>query len=177
MRKLSMDELNRLSVDDFRQARKNPVVILLDDVRSAHNVGSAFRTADAFLAEKIYLCGITGTPPNREITKTALGADESVKWKYAADSVEAVKQVRAEGYKIVVIEQTSGSVPLQKLQLSPNSKYCFVFGNEVFGVKEEIVTMADTCVEIPQFGTKHSLNVSVSIGIVMWQCAMVLNLY
>ncbi len=176
-RKLTMEELNRLSVDEYKGVRKNPFVLLLDNVRSAHNVGSAFRTADAFRVEKMYLCGITGTPPNREIAKTALGADESVPWEHVPEATEAIRQLRTEGYQILVVEQTSGSVPLQKLQLPANGKYCFVFGNEVFGVKEEIISFADMCLEIPQFGTKHSLNVSVTIGIVLWQTIVLLNQY
>ncbi len=163
-----MEELNRLSVDDFKKTPKNPFVLLLDNVRSAHNVGSAFRTADAFLAEKIYLCGITGTPPNREITKTALGATESVIWEHQAEAGDVVKQLKAQDYRIVAIEQVQGSTMLPHFNPSPRGKYCFVFGNEVFGVDENLVTLADECIEIPQFGTKHSLNIAVSVGIVLW---------
>ncbi len=132
MRKLSVDELDRLSVEGYKSADKQPVVVLLDNVRSAHNVGSAFRTADAFRVEKMLLCGITGTPPHREITKTALGADESVDWAYVRDAREAVQTLRSQGYHILLVEQAEGSVPLQAVELSPNEKYCFVFGNEVF---------------------------------------------
>ena len=175
MRKLSVDELDRLSVEAYRQAGKHPVVVVLDDVRSAHNVGSAFRTADAFRVEKLYLCGITGTPPHREITKTALGADESVAWEYAADAVSAMQDLKKAGYRIIAVEQAEGSVPLQALEVSPAGRYCFIFGNEVFGVRDELVAACDACLEIPQFGTKHSLNVSVSVGIVLWEVIVKLN--
>jgi 23S rRNA (guanosine2251-2'-O)-methyltransferase len=168
MRKLHTDELNRISVEEFKNTKKNPYVLLLDNVRSMHNVGSAFRTADAFLATKVYLCGITGTPPHREITKTALGSTESVEWAYIADSHELLQQLRSQEYKIVVVEQVENSTPLPMFHVKKNEKYCFVFGNEVFGVDEKLVKAADMCVEIPQFGTKHSLNISVSIGIILW---------
>ena len=177
MRKLSLDELDRLSVEAYRQAGKHPVAVLLDDVRSAHNVGSAFRTADAFRIEKLYLCGITGTPPHREITKTALGADESVAWEYAADATQAVRALKTAGYRIVAVEQAEGSVPLQALEVSPGERYCFIFGNEVFGVRDELIAACDACLEIPQFGTKHSLNVSVSVGIVLWEVIVKLNAF
>lgn len=169
MRKISNDELNRISVDTFKNTEKNPFVLLLDDVRSMHNVGSAFRTADAFLAEKIYLCGITGTPPHREINKTALGATESVAWEYVADATVAVEKLRAAGYRIAVVEQAEGSTLLQDFTPGAGEKFCFIFGNEVFGVNEKLVASADYCLEIPQFGTKHSLNIAVSIGVVLWQ--------
>jgi tRNA G18 (ribose-2'-O)-methylase SpoU len=175
MRKRSADELDRLSVEAYRQAGKHPVVVLLDDVRSAHNVGSAFRTADAFRAEKLFLCGITGTPPHREITKTALGADESVAWEYAADAVQAAQALKRAGYRLIAVEQAEGSVPLQAFEAVPGGKYCFLFGNEVFGVRDELIAACDACLEIPQFGTKHSLNVSVSIGIVLWEVIVKLN--
>ncbi len=171
-----MDELNRLTVEAYQQAPKFPVVVLLDDIRSAHNVGSAFRTADAFLIEKIVLCGITGRPPHREITKTALGADESVAWAYYPTAAEAVAALRGQGYRIVAVEQTTGSTSLQQMEFSGDDRYCFIFGNEVFGVKEELLALADACVEIPQFGTKHSLNVSVTIGIVLWEVIVKLKL-
>jgi tRNA G18 (ribose-2'-O)-methylase SpoU len=175
MRKRSADELDRLSVEAYRQAGKHPVVVLLDDVRSAHNVGSAFRTADAFRVEKLYLCGITGTPPHREITKTALGADESVAWEYAADALAAVQTLKNAGYRVVAVEQAEGSVPLQAFDVSSDGRYCFIFGNEVFGVGDELMAACDACLEIPQFGTKHSLNVSVSVGIVLWEVIVKLN--
>lgn len=168
MRKLQNDELHRVSVDEFKVKKKNPYVLLLDNVRSLHNVGAAFRTADAFLAQKIYLCGITGTPPNREIAKTALGATESVDWEYAKDSLLLAKQLKAEGYKLIAVEQAEHSTLLFDFQIRANSKYCFIFGNEVFGVQQELVASADMCLEIPQFGTKHSLNIAVSIGVVLW---------
>ncbi len=170
MRKLSMEDLNRVSVADFKNTKKNPFVILLDNVRSAHNVGSAFRTGDAFAVEKIVLCGITATPPNREIAKTALGATESVLWEYAENSLAALQKLKAEGYRIVLMEQAADSVALQDFRVSAGEKHCFVFGNEVFGVDEKLFAHSDVCVEIPQFGTKHSLNVSVSIGIILWEC-------
>ena len=163
-----MEELNRLEPEEFKKAEKNPVIILLDNVRSLHNVGSAFRTADAFRVEKILLCGITGTPPNREIHKTALGATESVSWEYHQNSLEVARVLKEDGWKLIVLEQTSGSIYLQKFIPEKNDKYCFIFGNEVAGVEDEIIHLADTVVEIPQFGTKHSLNISVSIGIVLW---------
>jgi tRNA G18 (ribose-2'-O)-methylase SpoU len=175
MRKRSADELDRLSVEAYRQAGKHPVVVLLDDVRSAHNVGSAFRTADAFRVEKLYLCGITGTPPHREITKTALGADESVAWEYAADALAAVQTLKNAGYRVVAVEQAEGSVLLQAFDVSSDGRYCFIFGNEVFGVGDELMAACDACLEIPQFGTKHSLNVSVSVGIVLWEVIVKLN--
>ncbi|MDJ1504438.1 RNA methyltransferase [Xanthocytophaga agilis] len=171
MRKLSMDELNRPSVEAFKNTKKNPFILLLDNVRSAHNVGSAFRTADAFAVEKIMLCGITATPPNREIAKTALGATESIAWEYSETSEEAVKRLRDEGYLIVILEQTEGSINLNHFTISSDKKYCFVFGNEVFGVDEKLLPLAEVSVEIPQFGTKHSLNISVSVGIVLWECS------
>ena len=168
MRKLKNEELGRLSVDDYKAAKKRPIVVVLDNVRSMHNVGSAFRTADAFLIEKIYLCGITAQPPHRDINKTALGATESVSWTYREKTSEAVEELSEAGYKIICVEQVDESVPLQDFMPYHDGKYCVIFGNEVFGVEDEVVAEADTCLEIPQFGTKHSLNVSVSIGIVMW---------
>ncbi len=169
MRKLSMEELNRPTVEAFKNTKKNPFVLVLDNVRSAHNVGSAFRTADAFAVEKIVLCGITATPPNREIAKTALGATESVVWEHTESNVEAIKKLKAEGYAIVALEQAEGSILLNEFSMHSDEKYCFIFGNEVFGVDEKLFALADACVEIPQFGTKHSLNISVSIGIVLWE--------
>jgi 23S rRNA (guanosine2251-2'-O)-methyltransferase len=169
MKKLKLEELGRISVDEFKGAEKIPVTILLDNVRSLHNVGSAFRTADAFCVEKIYLTGITGTPPHREIEKTALGATSSVDWEYAEDAGAAVQILKAKGYKIIIIEQTSESEPLQKLSIDSQQKYCLVFGNEVNGVSEEVITYGDVAVEIPQMGTKHSLNISVCTGIVAWE--------
>jgi 23S rRNA (guanosine2251-2'-O)-methyltransferase len=168
MRKLQNDELHRVTVDEFKVKKKNPYVLLLDNVRSLHNVGSAFRTADAFLARKIYLCGITGTPPNREIAKTALGATESVEWEYVKEAGLVVEQLREEGYTVVAVEQVENSTGLFEFKIETEQKYCFIFGNEVFGVQPELVAKADICLEIPQFGTKRSLNIAVSIGVVVW---------
>jgi 23S rRNA (guanosine2251-2'-O)-methyltransferase len=168
MKKLSMEELNRLSVDNFKISEKRNFCIVLDDIRSMSNVGSIFRTSDCFLASKIFLCGITSTPPHREIEKTALGATESVDWEYHSNIVELLNSLKNEGWKLVSLEQVEGSISL--LDFSPNlsDKYAFVLGNEVFGVKQEIIEMSDFVLEIPQFGTKHSFNVSVSNGIVLW---------
>lgn len=167
-RKLANEELNRKSIIEFKEAKKIPVVVVLDDIRSMNNIGSVFRTADAFLIEKIILAGITATPPHREIQKTALGATESVAWEYYGDIVDAVQQLKKAGYTIAVVEQVKGGILLPDFQPGENEKYVLIFGNEVFGVKKEIVDMADICVEIPQFGTKHSLNIAVSAGIVLW---------
>lgn len=167
MRKLKNDELGRLNVDEFKESEKTPVVIILDDIRSMHNVGSAFRTGDAFAVEKIYLCGITAQPPHREIHKTALGATESVSWEYREDICDLIRDLKSE-HEVMAVEQADESISLEAFEPDPNKKYAFIFGNEVFGVKEEAVSMAGQCLEIPQMGTKHSLNVSVSIGVVMW---------
>ncbi len=169
MKKLQLEELKRLSVEEFHQVAKIPVCILLDNVRSLHNVGSVFRTADAFRLESVILTGITGTPPHREIHKTALGATDSVVWHYVKDPEHAVINLRKEGYKIVIIEQTTESIPLQALRVEKQEKLCLVFGNEVNGVSEQVIRHADTAVEIPQGGTKHSLNISVCAGIVSWE--------
>ncbi len=164
-----MEELGRISVDEFRQASKIPVVIFLDNIRSLHNVGSAFRTADAFRCKKIFLTGITGTPPHREIQKTALGATESVAWEYVLKPEEAVQKLKLEGYRIVVVEQTTASIPLQEFAPCLEERLCVVFGNEINGVSEEVLALADVALEIPQAGTKHSLNISVCVGIVCWE--------
>lgn len=169
MKKLKLEELNRVTVDQFKEAEKNPICILLDNVRSLHNVGSAFRTADAFSIEKIYLTGITGVPPHREIQKTALGATESVSWEYIENPASAVQQLKGKGYQIVIVEQTNESVALQKFHPEKNEKLCLVFGNEVNGVSDEVITLADVAVEIPQSGTKHSLNIAVCLGIIIWE--------
>jgi 23S rRNA (guanosine2251-2'-O)-methyltransferase len=169
MKKLKLDELGRISVDEFRQVEKLPACLVLDNVRSLHNVGSAFRTADAFRIEKIYLTGITGTPPHREIQKTALGATESVAWEYFEETATLIKNLKAQGYTIVSVEQTDASQPLQKFMLEENIRYCFVFGNEVNGVSEDVIELTDVAIEIPQTGTKHSLNISVCLGIVVWE--------
>lgn len=169
MRKLANEELERKSVAEFKKSTKIPVRVLLDNVRSLNNVGSAFRTCDAFLVEKLYLGGITGTPPHRDIQKTALGATESVDWIHVQDVKEQVEQLKREGYCIVAVEQVDESIPLDKYQVDPHTKYCLIFGNEVFGVDQEVVSSSHECIEIPQQGTKHSLNISVSIGIVVWE--------
>ena len=169
MKKLTLDELNRISVKEFKEASKIPVVLLLDNVRSLHNVGSAFRTADAFRVEKIYLTGITGTPPHREMEKTALGATESVVWEYSQNSVNTIQELRNKGYTLIMVEQTSESIPLQKFEPSSNEKYCLVFGNEVTGISEEVLALGKISMEIPQSGTKHSLNIAVCLGIVLWE--------
>lgn len=171
MKKLKLEELNRLSVEEFKEAEKNPVVLVLDNVRSMNNVGSAFRTADAFALEKIYLCGITATPPHREIQKTALGAEQAVAWEHAKDTAEVCLRLKAEGYKILAVEQAEGSTLLNEFTPAKDQKYALVFGNEVFGVDDKVMEVADGCLEIPQFGTKHSLNISVTIGVVCWQFA------
>jgi tRNA G18 (ribose-2'-O)-methylase SpoU len=168
MRKLKLSELNRISVEEFKHSPKTPIIIVLDNIRSLHNIGSVFRTADAFRLEAIYLCGITGTPPNKEIHKSALGATESVEWKYFENTREAINVLKEKDYSIIVVEQAEGSTSLE--ELSPaKEKIALVFGNEINGVDEKIMTLANKCVEIPQFGTKHSLNISVSVGIVVWE--------
>lgn len=164
-----MDELPRKSKTEFREAEKLPVILLLDNVRSMHNVGSMFRTADAFLTEEIYLCGYTPRPPHRDIHKTALGATESVKWAYAEDATNAANALKDRGYKILCIEQVTGSMSLQDLNFSEFGKVVLVFGNEVDGVSEPMLKICDACIEIPQFGMKHSLNVSVAAGMVLWE--------
>ncbi|MEL7118839.1 MAG: RNA methyltransferase [Bacteroidota bacterium] len=168
MRKLSLKELNRISITEFKEKPKYPVVIVLDNIRSALNVGSAFRTADAFALEKLFLCGITASPPHREILKTAIGASESVNWKKYEDTVTAVKELKAEGYTILGVEQVDERTWLQDFHAKKNEKYAVVFGNEVKGISDEVLPLLDYCLEIPQFGTKHSLNVSVSVGIAVW---------
>lgn len=168
MRKLKNEELNRLSVDEVRRIEKHPIVLILDNIRSRNNVGSAFRTADAFLIEKILLCGITATPPHREIHKTALGATDSVSWSYFDSVMEAVESVKKNGYRVIAIEQADEKVMLQDYRPAEEEKLAFVFGNEIHGVSEEVIRAADRVVELPQYGTKHSLNISVTVGIVLW---------
>lgn len=168
MRKLKITELNRISPDEFKEAAKIPLVVILDNIRSLNNIGSVFRTSDAFLVESIYLCGITATPPNPEIHKTALGAEYSVEWKYFEDTVNAVENLREKGYTVYAIEQVENSTMLDDLQLDSQKKYAIVMGNEVKGVQQAVVDTCDGCIEIPQYGTKHSLNVSVTTGIVVW---------
>ncbi|HLO56968.1 MAG TPA: RNA methyltransferase [Saprospiraceae bacterium] len=170
MRKLKLEELDRVSIDEYKSAAKIPVVAVLDNIRSAMNVGSVFRTADAFAIEKIIICGISATPPNREITKTAIGATESVVWEYIENVSDAVAQLKNEGYTIAGIEQTDASVLLTDYTFN-TEKIAVVFGNEVDGVSDEVINELDVCIEIPQFGTKHSLNVSVCAGIVLWELA------
>jgi len=169
MRKLLNSELDRKSVEEFREAPKAPFVIVLDNIRSQSNIGSVFRTADAFLVEAIYLCGITAQPPHREIQKTALGATESVKWKYFSHTSEVITELRKEGYMIIAVEQAEGAEELQDVQIDSYRKYALVFGHEINGVAQDIVDSCDKCIEIPQFGTKHSFNIAVSAGIVLWE--------
>ena len=171
MRKLKITELNRLSVDEFKRADKLPLVVVLDEVRSLHNIGSVFRTSDAFLVNGIYLCGITATPPHPEMHKTALGAEDTVDWIYRKHTLDAVKELHEQGYTVLAIEQVEGSTMLGDLQLDREKKYAIVMGNEVKGVQQEVVDVCDGCIEIPQYGTKHSLNVSVTTGIVLWEFA------
>ncbi len=171
MEKLTIQEMNRLTVDDFKYATKIPLVVVLDNVRSLHNIGSVFRTADAFRLQGIYLCGMCATPPNNEIHKTALGAELTVEWAYYKETLDAVAHLQAQGYKVLAIEQAKGSTMLQNVQLMPEDKYAIVLGHEVFGVQQAVVDAADGCIEIPQYGTKHSLNVSVTAGIVMYELA------
>lgn len=171
MRKLKITELSRLTVDEFKHTQKLPLVVVLDEVRSLYNVGSVFRTSDAFLVNTIYLCGITATPPHPEIHKTALGAEDTVDWIYKENTLDAVAELHEQGYTVLTIEQVEGSTMLNNLQLDKNKKYAIVMGNEVKGVKQEVVDASDGCIEIPQYGTKHSLNVSVTTGIVLWEFA------
>ena len=171
MKKLRTIEMQRLSVDEFKQAEKLPLIVVLDDVRSMHNVGSVFRTGDAFRVEAVYLCGITSTPPNAEIHKTALGAENSVEWKHFNSAEEALIALKEAGYEIYSIEQVHGSTKLQNFVPSLGKKYAVVLGNEVKGVHQEVIDASDGCLEIPQFGTKHSMNVSVTAGIIIWHFA------
>ena len=175
MRKLNNDELGRISIDEFKNAEKVPIVIILDNIRSLSNIGSAFRTADAFRIEAIYLCGITAQPPHREIHKTALSATESVDWVYFSTTQEAIQHLKKTDFNIISVEQVEGSVLLNEFETNPNSMYALVFGNEVRGVEDGIISMSDHCIEIPQWGTKHSFNVSVSIGIVLWDIVLKLK--
>lgn len=167
-RKLKNEELNRLSTDEFKSSEKNPIVIVLDNIRSLNNIGSVFRTADAFRVESIFLCGITACPPNNEIHKTALGATETVNWKYFEKTIDAVNELKNQNFTIISIEQAEKSIELQDFKIEKNKNYALFFGNEVKGVEQEVVNASNYCVEIPQFGTKHSFNISVSVGIVLW---------
>lgn len=168
MRKLENSELERKTITDFKNSKKTPIIIILDDIRSLHNIGSVFRTADAFLIEKIILCGITATPPNKEIHKTALGATETVAWEHFENILEVIENLKFQKVKVLAIEQVENAVLLQDFKIENETKYALVFGNEVFGVSQEAVAVCDGCIEIPQLGTKHSLNISVSAGIVVW---------
>ena len=175
-RKLKITELNRISTEEFKKAEKLPLVVVLDNIRSLHNIGSVFRTSDAFRVECIYLCGITAVPPHPEMHKTALGAEFTVDWKYVNNAVEAVDNLKKDGYTVYSVEQAEGSIMLENIKLDPNRKYAVVLGNEVKGVQQEVIDHSDGCIEIPQYGTKHSLNVSVTAGIVIWDLFKQLNL-
>ena len=167
-RKLKNEELGRKNITEYKEAKKFPVVVVLDNVRSLNNIGSIFRTADGFLLEAVYLCGITAKPPHREIRKTALGATETVQWKYFEHTIEAIHRLKEKGYTIIAIEQVEGSTSLDLFQSNPKGRYALIFGHEVKGVSQEVIDLSDYCIEIPQFGTKHSFNISVSVGIVLW---------
>ena len=176
MRKLSMDELNRLSVEDFKQTDKMPFIVVLENIRSAYNVGSVFRTADAFLLEAIYICGYTCCPPHKEIKKTALGAEETVAWKHFVNAKEAILELKEMGYKVFSVEQASGSTMLNNLNFDVTDKIAVIFGNEVTGVEQTTIQQSEGCIEIPQFGMKHSLNISTAAGVVMWELVRNRNL-
>lgn len=175
-RKLKNEELNRISEDEFKSATKTPIIIVLDNIRSLNNIGSVFRTADAFLIEAVYLCGITAHPPHREIQKTALGATETVVWKYHESTIDTIKKLKENGYKICAIEQTENSIMLNEFGVNKNEKLVVIFGNEVKGVEQEAIDLSDAVIEIPQYGTKHSLNISVSVGVVIWELYKQINL-
>ena len=175
-RKLKNSELNRKNVAQFKAATKMPIIVVLDNIRSLNNIGSVFRTADAFLIEKIYLCGITAQPPHKDIKKTALGATDAVAWEYVEDAITLSRKLKEQSIRLCAIEQAEDSVSLQNFQILKNQKYAVVFGNEVKGVQQEIVSVADTVIEIPQFGTKHSLNISVSCGVVLWDMFSKMNI-
>lgn len=168
MRKLKNSELQRINVEEFKNTDKIPLVVVLDNIRSLNNIGSVFRTSDAFVIEKIYLCGITAQPPHKDIHKTALGATESVDWEHVDSTIELINNFKKENRKVIAIEQADNAILLQDFKIESNQKYAVVFGNEVKGVQQEVVSASDYCVEIPQFGTKHSLNISVSCGVVIW---------
>lgn len=167
-RKLNIEELNRIDIDEFKKAKKIPLIVVLDNVRSLNNVGSIFRTSDAFCLEEVILCGITAVPPNAEIRKTALGAEDSVQWRYFEETLSAVHELKAGGYTIFSIEQAENSISLENISLDKNKKYAVILGHEVHGVQQTVIDASDDCIEIPQYGTKHSLNVSVTGGIVIW---------
>jgi tRNA G18 (ribose-2'-O)-methylase SpoU len=176
MRKLKNNELGRITVDEFKSVEKTPLIVVLDNIRSLNNIGSVFRTSDAFLIEKIYLCGICATPPNKDIHKTALGATESVAWEYVEDTLTLVEKLKAENVKVLAIEQAEKSTKLNTFYPKENEKYAIVMGNEVKGVQQEVVSAADICLEIPQLGTKHSLNISVTTGVVLWDLFQKMNI-
>ncbi len=176
MKKLSMEELERLSVQEFKETKKSPLILVLDNIRSLNNVGSAFRTGDAFRVEKIYLCGITGTPPHRDIQKTALGSTESVDWEYCSSTLDVLTRLKAEGVRCCALEQVENSTPLQLFQPQKGNTYALIFGNEVFGVEDEALGACDEVLEIPQLGTKHSLNISVTLGIAVWDLMVKMEL-
>lgn len=176
MRKLKINELNRLSAAEFKAADKTPVVVILDNIRSCNNIGSVFRTSDALLIEKIFLCGITATPPNKEIHKTALDAEKAVEWEYSAKTEDVVTSLKNDGYLIYAVEQVENSILLPDFQPSKHDKLAFVFGNEVKGVQQKVINLCNGAIEIPQFGTKHSFNISVSAGIVLWDVFQKLNM-
>lgn len=175
MRKLKNSELERLSIEEFKSSEKTPIIVILDNIRSLNNIGSVFRTSDAFLIEKIYLCGITAKPPHKDIHKTALGSTETVAWEYVENTLELVKKLQAEGVQIASIEQAENATMLNDFQPDPGTTYALVFGNEVKGVSQEVVSHSDLVLEIPQFGTKHSLNISVSCGVVIWDLFSKIN--
>ncbi|MEO9894020.1 RNA methyltransferase [Aurantibacter sp.] len=176
MRKLKNEELDRLTTDEFKLVEKSPIVIVLDNIRSLNNIGSVFRTADAFLVEKIYLCGITATPPHKDIRKTALGATDSVAWEYAENSIDLVTNLKSSNYHVLAVEQAENATFLNKLEIDRSKRYALIFGNEVKGVQQEVVDVSDEVLEIPQFGTKHSLNISVSVGVTVWDVWSKLNI-
>lgn len=169
MRKLTVEELNRMDIEEFHQSEKLPLIIVLDNIRSLHNVGSVFRTADAFRLQGVWLCGFTACPPAAEIHKTALGAEDSVSWEYFEDTLDAVERLQREGYEVLAVEQVEGSLKLNTFRIDPAKRYALILGNEVKGVRQDVVDAADAALEIPQYGTKHSMNVSVTAGIVMWE--------
>ncbi len=175
MQKLKNSELNRLSVEAFKQSAKTPLIIILDNIRSLNNIGSVFRTSDAFLIEKIYLCGITAKPPHKDIHKTALGSTDTVAWEYVKNTLDIIKKLKVENVKILSIEQAENATLLNDFKPKANTTYALVFGNEVKGVTQEVVNASDVVVEIPQYGTKHSLNISVSVGVVIWDLFSKLN--
>ena len=169
MKKLSMEELNRMTVDEFKQSEKIPIIVVLENIRSAYNVGSVFRTADAFLLEAIYICGYTCVPPHKEIKKTALGAEDSVTWKHFTNASEAIAELQALGYTVFAVEQAQGSTMLNTVKYEPGDKIAVVFGNEVTGVEQATIQQCTACIEIPQFGMKHSLNIATAAGVVLWE--------